>query len=54
MKCSRKSSFEKRIKIGNLEIESVCSFKYLGTMVNTNNVTEEKIKAKTVAGHRAY
>jgi hypothetical protein len=54
MKRSRKPSFQNKIKKGNLEIESVCSFKYLGTMVNPNNAIEAEIKERTAAGNRAY
>jgi hypothetical protein len=34
--------------------EQVNAFKYLGTMVNTNNSTEEEIKERIAAGNRAY
>jgi len=30
------------------------SFKYLGTMVNTDNSIEEEIKERITAGNRAY
>jgi len=32
----------------------VNSFKYLGTMVNTDNSIEEEIKERIAAGNRAY
>jgi hypothetical protein len=32
MKCSRKQSSENKIKLGNAEIESVSTFKYIGAV----------------------
>ena len=37
-----------------LLFEKVNSFKYLGTMVNTDNSIEEEIKERIAAGNRAY
>jgi len=34
--------------------EQVNSFKYLGTMVNTDSSMEEEIKERILAGNRAY
>jgi hypothetical protein len=54
MKHSRKPSFQSKIKVGNLEIESVCSFQYTRKMVNPNNVIEEERKERISAGNRVY
>ena len=36
------------------QFEQVNSFKYLGTMVNTDNSIEEEIKERIAAVNRAY
>jgi hypothetical protein len=35
-------------------VNKYIAFKYLGTMVNTNNSIEEEIKERIAAGNRAY
>jgi len=39
---------------GEEQFEQVNSFKYLGSMVNTDNSIEEEIKERIAAGNRAY
>ena len=39
---------------GEEQFEQVNSFKYLGTVVNTDNSIEEEIKERIAAGNRAY
>jgi len=36
------------------QFEQVNSFKYLGTMVNTDNSIDEEIKERIAAGYREY
>jgi len=42
------------INTGEEQFEKVNSFKYLGTMVNTDNSIEEEIQERIAAGNRAY
>jgi len=42
------------LNAGEERFEQVNSFKYLGTMVNTDNFIEEEIKERIAAGNRAY
>jgi len=42
------------INTGEEQFEQVNSFKYLGTMVNTDSSSEEEIKERIAAGNRAY
>ena len=42
------------IDTGEEQFEQVNSFKYLGTMVNTDNSIEEEIKERITAGNRAF
>jgi hypothetical protein len=44
IKCFRKQVKEQIVDVGGIEIRNVQSFKYLGSMVNTNNTTEEEVK----------
>ena len=52
--CTRKTIHPTYINIGEKQFELVNSFKYLWTMVNTDNSIEEEIKERTAAGNRAY
>jgi hypothetical protein len=45
---------EQIVDLGGIEIGNVQSFKYLGSMVNTNNIIEEEIKERISAGNKAY
>jgi len=42
------------LNTGEEQFEQVNSLKYLGSMVNAGNSTEEEIKERIVAGNRAY
>jgi len=39
---------------GEVQLEQVNSFKYLGAVVNTDNSIEEEIKERIATGNRAY
>ena len=52
--CSRKPIQPTYIDTGEEQFEQVNSFKYLGSMVNTDNSIEEKIKKRIAAGNLAY
>jgi len=52
--CTRKTIQPTYIDKGEEQFEQVNSFKYLGTMVNTDNCIEEEIKERIVAGNRMY
>jgi hypothetical protein len=45
---------EQIVDLGGIEIGNVQSFKYLGSVVNTNNTIEEEIKERVIAGNKAY
>ena len=49
--CTRKANQPTNINIEGEQFEQVNSFKYLGTIVNTDNSTKE-IKERTAAGNR--
>jgi hypothetical protein len=51
--CTRKSNQHNHLIAGGEQFEQVNSFKYLGTMVNTDNSVEEEIKERIAAGNRA-
>jgi hypothetical protein len=46
MKCFRNQAKEQIVDLGGIEIGNVQSFKYLGSIVNTNNTIEKKNKRK--------
>jgi hypothetical protein len=52
--CSRKIFQPTYLNTGEEQFQKVNSFKYLGSMVNTDNSIEEEIKERTVARNRAY
>jgi hypothetical protein len=52
--CTRKIIHPIYIKTGEEQFEQANSFKYLGTIVNTDNSIEEEIKEITAAGNRTY
>jgi hypothetical protein len=43
-----------RLTVGNIQIEQVISFSYLGTIVNGNSTLEEEIKERIVKGNKAF
>jgi hypothetical protein len=51
---TRKTIHPTYINTGEEELEQVNSFKYLGTMVNTDNSSEEEIKERIAARNSAY
>jgi hypothetical protein len=44
----------REIKIGNRSFENVSQFKYLGTTVTNQNLTEEEIKGRSNSGNACY
>ena len=52
--CTRKTIQTTCIDTGEEQFEQVNSFKYLGTVVNTDNSIEEEIKERIAAGNRAF
>ena len=42
------------ITVGNIQIDQVRSFTYLGTIVNGNNTLEEEIRERIVKGNKAF
>jgi hypothetical protein len=52
--CTRKTIQPTYLNTGEEQFQQVNAFKYLGTMVNTNNSIEEEIKERIAAGNRAY
>jgi len=52
--CTRKIFQPTYLNTGEEQFEQVNSFKYLGSMVNTDNSIEEEIKERIAAGNRAY
>jgi hypothetical protein len=52
--CTRKTIQPTYRNTGEELFEQVNAFKYLGTMVNTNNSIEEEIKERIAAANRAY
>jgi len=49
----KKTNHPTYINTGEEQFEQVNLFKYLGTMVNTDNSIEEQIKERIAAGNRA-
>jgi hypothetical protein len=54
LKCTRNQVKGQIVDLGGVEIGNVQSFKYLGSMVNTNNTIEEEIKERLSTGNKAY
>jgi hypothetical protein len=54
MKCTRKETQLDKLTTGNIEIDQVKTFRYLGTIVNGNNTLEEKIRERIVKGNKTF
>jgi hypothetical protein len=54
MKCTRRQDQLTPINTENKELEQVKSFKYLGSIVNTDNTMEEEIKERMALGNNVY
>jgi sorting nexin-29 len=54
MKCTRKENQLERLTVGNIQIDQVRSFSYLGTIVHGNNTLEEEIIERIVKGNKAF
>jgi hypothetical protein len=54
MKCTRRQDQLTPINIENKELEQVKSFKYLGSIVNTDDTMEEEIKERIALGNKVY
>jgi hypothetical protein len=53
MKCSRNQVKEQIVDLNGIDIGNVQSFKYLGSVIITNNTIEEEIKERISAGNKA-
>jgi hypothetical protein len=51
MMCTGKQYRENKLEIDNMSCEAVQSYKYLGSIFNRNNATEEEIKERLIAGN---
>jgi hypothetical protein len=54
MKCTRRQDQLTPINIKNKELEQVKSFKYLGSIVNTDNTMEGEIKERIALENKGY
>jgi hypothetical protein len=54
MKCTRRQNQLTPINIENKELEQVKSFKYLGSIINTDNTMEEEIQERIALGNKVY
>jgi hypothetical protein len=54
MKCTRKETQLNGLTVGNIQIDQVRSFSYLGTTVNGNNTLQEENREKIVKGNKAF
>jgi hypothetical protein len=54
MKFTRRQDNLTPINIENREFEQVKSFKYLGSIINTDNALEEEIKERIALGNKGY
>jgi hypothetical protein len=52
--CTRKETQLDGLTVGNIRIDHVRSFSYLGTVVNGNNALEEEIRKIIVKGNKAF
>jgi len=52
--CTRKTNRITCVDTGEEQFEQVNSFKYLGTVMNTDNSIEDEIKERIAAGNRAF
>jgi len=43
-----------RLTVGNIQIDQIRSFSYLGTIVNGNNTLEDEIRERIVKGNKAF
>jgi hypothetical protein len=53
MKCTRKVTQPDRLEVGNMQVDQVRSFSYLGTIVNKNTTLEEEIRERIAKGNIA-
>ena len=54
LKSTKKETRNESLNINNLQIEQVQQYKYLGSIVNVSNSTEEEIKERIALGTKAY
>ena len=54
LKCTKKDIGPENLNINNLYIEQVQQYKYLGSVINDINSTEEEIKESIALGIKAY
>jgi hypothetical protein len=51
---SKKETRKDNLNIDNTYLEQVKQFKYLGSIINNDNSTEEEIKERIAFGNKAY
>jgi len=54
MKCTRRENTLGKLRVGDIQIDQVKSFSYLGSTVNGNNTLEEEIRERIAKGNRAF
>jgi hypothetical protein len=54
MKCTSKETQLEILTVGNIQIDQIRSFTYLGTIVNGNNTLEEAIRERSCKGNKAF
>ena len=54
MKRTRKETQLDRLMVGNIQVDQVRSFSYLGTTLSGNNTLEEEIRERIVKGNKAF
>jgi hypothetical protein len=54
MKCTRKETQLDRLTVGNIQVDQVRSFIYVGKIVNGNNTLEEEIRERIVKGNKTF
>ena len=50
MKCTRRENTLRKSRAGDIQIDQVKSFNYLGSTVNGNNALEEEIRERIAKG----
>ena len=54
MKCTRRENTSGKLRVGDIRIDQVKSFSYLGSTVNGNSTLEEEIRERIAKENRAF
>jgi len=54
MKCTRRENTVGKLRAGDIQIDQVKSFNYLGSTMNGNSTLEEEIRERIAKGNRAF